>query len=96
MLITGCQILVSKFCVSFIPQGRNKVLFLVVFYDETQKPPSNTVNKRVIRFNNGTRIEVDRESNYSLVDAVGDVTVKATGTVTIDAPETIITGKCYS
>ncbi|HBE6754423.1 TPA: phage baseplate assembly protein V, partial [Escherichia coli] len=43
-------------------------------------------------FNNGTRIEIDRESNLLLVDAVGDVTVKATGTVTIDAPETIITG----
>lgn len=72
--------------------GPQQGFILGSFYDETQKPPSNTVNKRVIRFNNGTRIEIDRESNLLLVDAVGDVTIKATGTVTIDAPETIITG----
>ncbi|HEB1405345.1 TPA: phage baseplate assembly protein V [Escherichia albertii] len=76
----------------FHPAGPQQGFILGSFYDETQKPPSNTVNKRVIRFNNGTRIEIDRESNLLLVDAIGDVTVKATGTVTIDAPETIITG----
>ncbi|EMD4144469.1 phage baseplate assembly protein V, partial [Salmonella enterica] len=74
------------------PVGPQQGFILGSFYDETHTPPSNTANKRVIRFRNGTRIENDRESNSLLVDAVGDVTVKATGTVTIDAPETIITG----
>ncbi|ENH6828271.1 phage baseplate assembly protein V [Salmonella enterica subsp. enterica serovar Newport] len=76
----------------FFPVGPQQGFILGSFYDETHTPPANTVNKRVIRFRNGTRIENDRESNSLLVDAVGDVTVKATGTVTIDAPETIITG----
>ncbi|HGV4613980.1 TPA: phage baseplate assembly protein V, partial [Escherichia coli] len=54
----------------FHPAGPQQGFILGSFYDETQKPPSNTVNKRVIRFNNGTRIEIDRESNLLLVDAV--------------------------
>ncbi|EBA9223441.1 phage baseplate assembly protein V [Salmonella enterica] len=76
----------------FLPVGPQQGFILGSFYDEMHTPPANTVNKRVIKFRNGTRIENDRESNSLLVDAVGDVTVKATGTVTIDAPETIITG----
>lgn len=76
----------------FLPVGPQQGFILGSFYDETHTPPANTANKRVIKFKNGTRIENDRESNLLLIDAVGDVTVKATGTVTIDAPETIITG----
>lgn len=76
----------------FLPVGPQQGFILGSFYDETHTPPANTANKRVIKFRNGTRVENDRESNLLLVDAVGDVTVKATGTVTIDAPETIITG----
>ncbi|HGY2802882.1 TPA: phage baseplate assembly protein V [Citrobacter freundii] len=76
----------------FLPVGPQQGFILGSFYDETHTPPANTANKRVIKFKNGTRVENDRESNLLLVDAVGDVTVKATGTVTIDAPETIITG----
>lgn len=76
----------------FLPVGTQQGFILGSFYDETHTPPANTANKRVIKFKNGTRIENDRESNLLLIDAVGDVRVKATGTVTIDAPETIITG----
>lgn len=76
----------------FLPAGPQQGFILGSFYDDTHTPPANTANKRVVKFQNGTRIENDRESNLLLVDAVGDVTVKATGTVTIDVPETIITG----
>ncbi|MEG0422870.1 MAG: phage baseplate assembly protein V [Hafnia sp.] len=76
----------------FLPVGPQQGFILGSFYDETHTPPANTADKRVIKFKNGTRIENDRGSNLLLVDAVGDVTIKATGTVTIDAPETIITG----
>ncbi|MEG2664033.1 MAG: phage baseplate assembly protein V [Hafnia sp.] len=76
----------------FLPVGPQQGFILGSFYDETHIPPANTADKRVIKFKNGTRIENDRGSNLLLVDAVGDVTIKATGTVTIDAPETIITG----
>ncbi|HBV6392391.1 TPA: phage baseplate assembly protein V [Klebsiella aerogenes] len=83
----------------FLPLGAQQGWILGSFYDETHTPPSNTVNKRVVRFKNGTSITNDRESNLFTLDANGDVVVTATGTVTIkaqkvivDAPETEITG----
>jgi len=83
----------------FLPLGVQQGWILGSFYDETHKPPSNTADRRVVRFGNGTTVANDRANNLFSLDAQGDVVVTATGTVTIkapkviiDAPETEITG----
>lgn len=76
----------------FLPVAGQQGFILGSFYDDNHEPPSDSADKRVVRFKNGTTIENDRANNLFTVDAVGDVLVKATGKVTVDTPETVITG----
>ena len=53
-------------------------------YSTADKPPASSKDNWVRRFKNGTVITHNRKS--------GDVVVQTKGTVTIDAPDTVITG----
>lgn len=84
----------------FLPVGIKQGWILGSFYDDTHIPPSNTEDKRVIKFGNGTVITNDRAANLLDINAQGDVSISATGTITlkagvkviIETPETEITG----
>ena len=65
-------------------QGESGVV-LGATYNAVDKPPASSKDKWVRRFKNGTTIEHDRTS--------GNVLVKTSGKVTIDAPDTDITGE---
>lgn len=83
----------------FLGVGLEQGFILGSFYDETKPPPANSAKKRVTRFSDGTTVGYDSEAKELLVNAVGDITIIAAGNVlikaqevTIDAPETIMTG----
>ncbi|WP_145561211.1 phage baseplate assembly protein V [Yersinia mollaretii] len=84
----------------FLPVGIEQGWVLGSFYDETTSPPASSGDSRTVRFGDGTTVSYDRKSKRLIVDAAGDVNLTATGnvvikstqTISIDAPDTVITG----
>ncbi|WP_022850653.1 phage baseplate assembly protein V [Limisalsivibrio acetivorans] len=93
----------------FLPSGLEQGFVIGSFYSSVDTPPAATENKHHIRFSDGTWLEYDRASHHlradvvgdvtirndgnTLVDSGGDITMKSPSLVTIDAPETVTTGK---
>jgi phage baseplate assembly protein V len=59
-------------------------------YDEGNKPGGSAASKLLIRFADNSAIEYDRISHILSFDIKGDVNVKSTGNVSIEAPSVII------
>jgi len=69
------------------------------YYHEGNTPPIGNADKRAVTFSDGTKIIYDRDSGTLTIDCVGDVivkcenaTVEASTKVTVDAPDSEVTG----
>lgn len=69
------------------------------YYHEGNTPPIGDPNKRAVTFSDGTKIIYDRAASLLEVSCVGDViikcvnaTVQASTKVTVDAPDSEVTG----
>lgn len=61
-------------------------------YSTADKPPASSKDKWIRRFKNGTVIEHDRSSGDVSVQTDGVVKIKAGAKVSIDTPETMVSG----
>jgi len=70
--------------VVMLPYGREQGFVIGAIYSEAEKPPENTRDKRVVVFEDGTRIEYDRKNHKLYADVKGDVEVKVSGELTAE------------
>lgn len=59
-----------------------RVLLLVLFSEE-DAPQENSAEVRAVKFGDGTVVKHDRKSGSLIVNATGDISIIAGGTVTI-------------
>jgi phage baseplate assembly protein V len=55
-------------------------------YSTKDTPAISNLNKRRVDFEDGTSIEYDRETHVLEIKVDGDITIEATGTITLKAP----------
>ncbi|MGI6436414.1 MAG: phage baseplate assembly protein V [Syntrophomonadaceae bacterium] len=67
----------------FLPTGNQEGFILGSIYSNHDKPAVTDINKRQVKFFDGTRIEYDRSSHTLTVYAVGAVNIAAAGNVNI-------------
>lgn len=73
------------------PRGEDGVILGAV-YSNADKPPISDPNKFSIRFKDGALLEYDRGSHVLTATGVEKVIVQASTKVTIDCPDTEVTG----
>lgn len=67
----------------FLPNGLAQGFCLGAIYSAEDVPPASDANKRVIQFEDGTRIEYDRTEHILTINAVGPVNIIAAGNVNV-------------
>ena len=76
--------------VVMLPYGQEQGFVIGAIYSDAEKPPESTRDKRVIVFEDGTRIEYDRKSHKLYADVKGDVEVKVSGELTAEVKENVL------
>lgn len=93
----GQQVLIA--CIS----GEiNNALIVSMLYDNANPPPNTSASQDVIAFDDGTTLTYDSAESRLTAACVGDVDVTSGGkinataatSITLDAPQTTITGRC--
>jgi phage baseplate assembly protein V len=87
-LRTGTQVVLA--CPSGDPA---QAVVVQILYTDLVNSPSTDPDLDVIQFDDGTVIQYDSGSSHLTADCVGNVTVKTPTLVTIDSPQTTVTGK---
>lgn len=71
----------------FLPTGNAEGFILGAIYS-SDDPPVNNVNKRMVKFSDGTKVEYDRSSRTLTVDATGPINIvgniNLTGDILVD------------
>lgn len=67
----------------FLPTGNADGFILGAIYTDEDQPPASSQDKRVVQFEDGTRIEYDRASHTLTVNAVGPINIVAAGNVNV-------------
>ncbi|NPV30554.1 MAG: phage baseplate assembly protein V [Firmicutes bacterium] len=67
----------------FLPTGNADGFILGAIYTDEDQLPASSQDKRVIQFEDGTRIEYDRASHTLTVNAVGPINIVAAGNVNV-------------
>ena len=70
--------------VVMLPYGQEQGFVIGALYSDAEKPPENTRDKRVVVFEDGTRLEYDRKNHRLYADVKGDVEVKVSGELTAE------------
>jgi len=70
--------------VVMLPYGQEQGFVIGALYSDAEKPPESTRDKKVIVFEDGTRIEYDRKNHRLYADVKGDVEVKVSGKLTAE------------
>lgn len=68
----------------FLSDKSREGFIVCSYYNEVDKPPSTSVNKRVIRFEDGTGIEYDSQSKVMSINAKGPIQIKSGGNVHVE------------
>jgi len=66
---------------------------ICMLYSSSLDAPSTNPDLDLIEFEDGTRLQYDSSSHHLTAECVGNVTVKTPTLVTIDSPQTTVTGK---
>lgn len=64
-----------------------------MLYSSSLDAPDTNPDLDLIEFEDGTRLQYNSASSHLTADCVGDVTVRSPSLVTIDSPQTTVTGK---
>lgn len=67
----------------FLPTGIESGFILGSYYNKKNLVPATDQNKRVIKFEDGSYIEYDRQAHKLIGDIKGDIDIKATGKIDI-------------
>lgn len=67
----------------FLPTGNADGFILGSIYTDDDQLPASSQDKRVVQFEDGTRIEYDRASHTLTINAVGPVNIVAAGNVNV-------------
>ncbi len=67
----------------FLPTGNADGFILGAIYTDEDQPPVSSQDKRVVQFEDGTRIEYDRASHTLTINAVGPINIVAAGNVNV-------------
>lgn len=67
----------------FLPTGNAEGFVLGAIYSDEDQPPGNDPGKRLVQFEDGTRVEYDRASHTLMIQAVGPVNVITSGPVIV-------------
>ena len=70
--------------VVMLPYGQEQGFVIGALYSDAERPPESTRDKKVIVFEDGTRIEYDRKNHKLYADVKGDVEVKVSGELTAE------------
>lgn len=83
---------VGSTCVCLMNAYGDGGVVLGVIYNDQDTPPTNNEQMWIKRFSNDTTISHDRQNGQIIVRTEGNVLIKSTKQVTLDAPNAIITG----
>jgi len=70
--------------VVMLPYGQEQGFVIGALYSDAEKPPESTRDKKVIVFEDGTRVEYDRKNHRLYADVKGNVEVKVSGKLTAE------------
>ncbi len=70
--------------VVMLPYGQEQGFVIGAFYSDAERSPESTRDKKVIVFEDGTRLEYDRKNHRLYADVKGDVEVKVSGKLTAE------------
>jgi len=70
--------------VVMLPYGQEQGFVIGAIYSDVERPPEGTRDKRVVVFEDGTRLEYDRKNHRLYADVKGDVEVKVSGKLTAE------------
>ncbi len=76
--------------VVMLPYGQEQGFVIGAIYSDAEKPPENTRDKKVIVFEDGTRIEYDRKNHKLYADVKGDVEAKVSGHLTCEVKKEVL------
>ena len=76
--------------VVMLPYGQEQGFVIGAIYSDAEKPPESTRDKRVVVFEDGTRIEYDRKNHKLYADVKGDVEVKVSGELTAEVKGNVL------
>lgn len=67
----------------FLPTGNAEGFVLGAIYSDEDQPPVSSPDKRIVQFEDGTRIEYDRSTHALTINAVGPVHIVAAGNINV-------------
>jgi phage baseplate assembly protein V len=70
-----------------------QAVIIGMLYTNSLNSPSTNHAVDMVRFNDGTTIQHDSSSSHTTVDSAGDVSVISPSLVTLDCPQTTVTGQ---
>ena len=76
--------------VVMLPYGQEQGFVIGAIYSDAEKPPESTRDKRVIVFEDGTRIEYDRKAHKLYADVKGDAELKISGHLTCEVKKEVL------
>jgi len=76
--------------VVMLPYGQEQGFVIGAIYSDAEKPPESTRDKKVVVFEDGTRIEYDRKNHKLYADVKGDVEVKVSGELTAEVKGNVL------
>jgi len=76
--------------VVMLPYGKEQGFVIGAIYSDVEKPPENTRDKKVVVFEDGTRIEYDRENHKLYADVKGEIFIRATGNVSVVSDKNVL------
>ncbi len=76
--------------VVMLPYGQEQGFVIGAIYSDAEKPPESTRDKRVVVFEDGTRIEYDRKAHRLYADVRGSVFLHATGDITVISNKNVL------
>ncbi|OMH40215.1 phage baseplate assembly protein V [Desulfurobacterium indicum] len=71
--------------VVMLPYGQEQGFVIGAIYSEAEKPPESSKGKKVVVFEDGTRIEYDRKNHKLFLDVKGEVEIKVSGNVNLSS-----------
>jgi phage baseplate assembly protein V len=76
--------------VVMLPYGQEQGFVIGAIYSEAEKPPESTRDKKVVVFEDGTRIEYDRKNHKLYADVKGEIFIRATGNVSVVSDKNVL------